>query len=66
LPTRYSAKDGLNRESIYCELYKETYTEIAALLLRNGLPLKTLERRLMDLSTLEDTGTAVVQAARHA
>jgi uncharacterized protein len=50
LPTRYSAADGLKRETVYCSLLKTVYPEVVAQLVRSGIPFEDISRRLGDLN----------------
>ncbi len=43
---RYSKANAFSNHSLYCSGLKETYTELAAFVVRNGTPLEELALRL--------------------
>lgn len=54
---RYSAKNGFNNKSVFCDGLRDTYATLAGYMLDNGLP----EQRLIDNLYLARTGIEVAQ-----
>ncbi|SMO94679.1 radical SAM protein [Paracoccus laeviglucosivorans] len=44
---RYSARDGFDNPSVYCDALKGFFEEVTAWLVRGGIPIEDIERRLI-------------------